>query len=191
MREKDLPKAPPEPPLSGYVLFIAQMTTKVRHGRQNEKHDQISVVKQISKMWKYGLSAKDRAYYNDFAREARVEYQKQHTEFRATGTYTPSVLFERIGGDGPWVKAAYEDKNALEREIGTYDRVKFPPRPGNSEEPHWVKRARGENERGMQGRKIVEEKKRKKEEETWAMLEKAKEAKAKRLRMSGFGEVED
>jgi len=182
--------APPEPPLSGYVLFIAQMTTKVRHGRPNERHDQIKVVKQISKMWKYGLSGKDRAYYNDFAREARVEYQKQHTEFRATGTYTPSVSFEKIGGDGPWVKSAYHEKNALEREIGTYDRVKFPPRPENFEEPHWVKRAKGENERGMQLRKTMEEKKQKEEEVKWAMLEVAKEAKAKRLRMSGYREAE-
>lgn len=190
MREKDLPKAPPEPPLSGYVLFIGQMTAKVRHGRPNERHNQISVVQQLSKMWKYGLSAKDRAYYNDFAREAREEYKRQHTEFRATGTYTPSAMFERINGDGPWVKTVYHEKNALERELATYDRVKFAPRPENAEVPFWEKRAKDENERGMQIRKIAAEKKKKWEEEKWEMLEAARSAKAKRLRMANIDNKE-
>jgi len=190
MREKDLPKAPPEPPLSGYVVFITQMTTKVRHGRPNERHDQISVVKQISKMWKYGLSSKDRTYYNDFARESREEYQRQHTEFRATGTYSPSAMFERIDGDGPWVKSAYHEKNALERELATYACVKFPPRPDNVEDPFWVKRMQRENERGMQIRKVMEEKRKKEEEEKWDTLEIARRAKAKRLRMASV-EIEE
>ena len=43
LREKDLPSAPPEPPLSGYVIFIAQMTTKVRHDRPHVHHNQIKV----------------------------------------------------------------------------------------------------------------------------------------------------
>ena len=40
VREKDLPNAPPVPPASGYVLFVAQMTTKIRHDRPNLPHDQ-------------------------------------------------------------------------------------------------------------------------------------------------------
>ena len=40
IREKDLPEAPPEPPPSGYVVFVGQMTTKIRHDRPNVQHDQ-------------------------------------------------------------------------------------------------------------------------------------------------------
>lgn len=41
LREKDKPEAPPEPPPSGYVVFVGQMTTKVRHERPNNHHNQI------------------------------------------------------------------------------------------------------------------------------------------------------
>ncbi len=40
IREKDTPEAPPEPPRSGYVIFIGQMTTKIRHDRPSERHQQ-------------------------------------------------------------------------------------------------------------------------------------------------------
>jgi hypothetical protein len=40
VREKDSPEAPPEPPPSGYVVFVGQMTTKIRHDRPNVRHDQ-------------------------------------------------------------------------------------------------------------------------------------------------------
>ena len=41
LREKDMPEAPPEPPPSGYVIFVGQMTTKIRHDRPDDHHNQI------------------------------------------------------------------------------------------------------------------------------------------------------
>jgi hypothetical protein len=129
LREKDMPGAPPEPPPSGYAAFVFQMTTKIRHDRPLEPHNQVKVVKEIGKIWKYGMSEEDREYYNEFARQAREEYQEQHREYRATGQYTPSTTFKKLDGTGPWVRVATHDKNGLEREIETYDTVQFPPRP--------------------------------------------------------------
>ncbi len=40
VRERDLPDAPPEPPLSGYIAFLGQMTVKLRHDRPDMPHDQ-------------------------------------------------------------------------------------------------------------------------------------------------------
>jgi hypothetical protein len=40
VRERDLPEAPPEPPLSGYIAFLGQMTVKLRHDRPDTPHDQ-------------------------------------------------------------------------------------------------------------------------------------------------------
>lgn len=40
MRERDLPEAPPDPPLSGYIAFLGQMTVKLRHDRPDAPHDQ-------------------------------------------------------------------------------------------------------------------------------------------------------
>lgn len=40
VRERDLPDAPPEPPLSGYIAFVGQMTIKIRHDRPDDPHDQ-------------------------------------------------------------------------------------------------------------------------------------------------------
>lgn len=39
-RERDLPDAPPEPPLTGFVAFLSQMTVKIRHDRPDAPHDQ-------------------------------------------------------------------------------------------------------------------------------------------------------
>lgn len=71
VREKDLPTAPPEPPLSGYIVFLGQMTTKLRHDRPDEPHDQSKVMQEISRMWRMALSDRDRKYYNDFSDECR------------------------------------------------------------------------------------------------------------------------
>eukprot|EP00980_Cylindrotheca_fusiformis_P022959 scaffold9951_cov146-Cylindrotheca_fusiformis.AAC.3 len=40
VREKDLPEAPPEPPHTGFVVFVGQMTVKIRHDRPDQPHDQ-------------------------------------------------------------------------------------------------------------------------------------------------------
>lgn len=44
LREKDMPEAPPEPPPSGYVVFVGQMTTKIRHDRPDDHHNQVKGV---------------------------------------------------------------------------------------------------------------------------------------------------
>ena len=62
-RVTDLPTAPPEPPQSGYICFLAQMTTKIRHDRPDEPHDQSRVMSEISRMWRLALSDDEREYY--------------------------------------------------------------------------------------------------------------------------------
>jgi hypothetical protein len=47
LREKDMPEAPPEPPPSGYVVFVGQMTTKIRHDRPDDHHNQIEGMMEI------------------------------------------------------------------------------------------------------------------------------------------------
>jgi len=180
-REKDLPSAPPEPPPSGYVIFIAQMTTKMRHDRPNVHHNQIAVVQEISKIWKYQMSDHDRDYYNEFARDLREEYEQQHTEFRATGAYKHSRIFEKLQGDGPWVRIALHEKNALEREISHYETVKFPPRPANAQVPCWVTKIKKQNEREAKRKRDREEKLDKKREEELRKLKEASIQKMKRL----------
>jgi len=137
-READLPHAPPEPPLSGYILFLAQMTAKIKHdaiqrrrigGNQIDdeddilndepQHDQIKVVREISKIWRFGLKSEEKQYYLDFAMSAKLEYNYQIREFRATGGYTPSSTFMKLG-EGPWVRKIWHEKSELERELATY-----------------------------------------------------------------------
>ena len=140
VREKDLPQAPPEPPPTGYVIFVAQMTTKIRHDRPDDPHKQTKVVQEISKIWKLGMTDSDREYYNDFAREAREEYQRLHQEYRATGRYQPSHKFEKLKGVGPWVRIAWHEKNGLERELATYETASFPLRPPQLDEAYEKRR---------------------------------------------------
>jgi hypothetical protein len=40
IREQDRPDAPPDPPPSGYVVFVCQMTAKIRHDRPSVQHNQ-------------------------------------------------------------------------------------------------------------------------------------------------------
>lgn len=40
VREKDLDIAPPEPPATGWIAFLSQMTHKIRHDRPKSEHDQ-------------------------------------------------------------------------------------------------------------------------------------------------------
>jgi hypothetical protein len=132
-RDTDLPSAPPEPPGSGYVLFIGQMTAKLRHDRPHVKHRQTDASVEISQMWKYFLSNSEREYYNDFAKEAREEYKKQLREYRATGDYTKSLRFGKMENVGPWVHILHHEKNALEKELATYPTVVIPPQPPKSD----------------------------------------------------------
>lgn len=130
-RHTDAAAAPPEPPPTGYILFITQMTCKLRHDNPGRRHDQISAVRRISSMWNT-LPDKEREHYILFAKIAREEYVRQLREFRATGGWKPSESFERLGSPipgGPWVRIPYDAKCKLEKEIDSYDQVTFPPRP--------------------------------------------------------------
>jgi hypothetical protein len=147
-RDKDLPGAPPEPPPSGYLIFIGQMTCKHRHDHPAEQHNQTRVVQEISKVWKFGMTPAEREYYNVFARDLRDEYMGQHHEYRATGNYRPSDRFGKLQGIGPWVKREWAAKNGLEVELEEYDTVKFPERPPELQE-EYEQRRKGQHTRRM------------------------------------------
>jgi hypothetical protein len=99
------------------------MTMKMRHDRPNVKHNQINAVAEISKMWK-NMTDDERTYYNNFSKEAREVYKKQYREFRATGVYTKSGKYEKLGN--AWVHVLDEEKNALEKELASYPTVVLP-----------------------------------------------------------------
>jgi hypothetical protein len=161
IREKDLPRAPPEPPPSGYIVFLGQMTTKLRYERRHERHSQTKVILEISKMWSMALTEEERTYYNSFCEELRNEYKRQHMEFRATGYYTPSNKFERLDGAGLWVRKNAHEKNALEREIATYDTVVFPMRPPEFDEEYRRREQESKEKRKAKLRSMAKGRKRK------------------------------
>ena len=135
-RHQDVPTAPPEPPPSGYILFVGHLTTKLRHDRPHERHEQTKVVQEISILWRIGLTDADRQYYSDFSEQARAEYKQQWMEFRATGAYTPSTRFEKVPGVNLWFRKQWEEKNALEKELASYETYSFPPRPPEFDEAY-------------------------------------------------------
>ncbi|KAL7485027.1 hypothetical protein ACHAW6_010622 [Cyclotella cf. meneghiniana] len=152
-RDADAPSAPPEPPNTGYVIYISQMTTKMRHDNPNRRHDQISAVRRISKMWNT-LSEEAKEHYNRLAADAQAQYKARLREYRATGAWQEFTVITRLknkdvagaesaftfdrktGSQGPWVRIPYEKKNDLEKELESYDQVIFPPRPKEMEEEH-------------------------------------------------------
>lgn len=151
-RDADAPSAPPEPPSAGYVIYVSQMTTKLRHDNPTRHHDQISAVRRISSMWN-AMPKNQRDHYVQLAKDAKVEYQNRLMEYRATGHWATFTTIARLGnnkngeisrsslerstgGNGPWVRIPHEEKNELEKEIDTYDQVIFPPRPAGMEEEH-------------------------------------------------------
>ncbi|KAL7578308.1 hypothetical protein ACA910_012719 [Epithemia clementina (nom. ined.)] len=135
-RDRDAPEAPMEPPMAGYIIYVGQMTTKLRHDRPHIPHNQTAVVQEISKLWRIALSDADREFYVQFSEEARKEYDLMHLEYRATGTFRPSRKFQRLEGVGPWIHKQPQDRNALEREIASYQTVQFPPRPKELDEAY-------------------------------------------------------
>ena len=170
-RDVDCPTAPPEPPNSGYVIYVSQMTTKLRNDNPNRQHNQINAVRKISSMWN-AMPERVRTRYKQLAKDATKEYENRLIEYRATGSWTPYTVIERLthnkngviitdlvrdrgtGNQGPWVRIPYSEKNELERELETYDQVIFPPRPKEMEEEH---------ERKLEESKV--KRKRKKEED--------------------------
>ncbi|CAJ1944413.1 unnamed protein product [Cylindrotheca closterium] len=133
-RERDRPEAPPEPPHTGFVVFVGQMTVKMRHDRPDQPHDQSRVVSEIAKIWRVSMSEEERAYYNQFATEARNEFDKQVVEYRATGSFRPSHSFSRLEGTNIWIRKHFQ--NGLEKEISQYPTAQFPKRPAAFDEAY-------------------------------------------------------
>ncbi|KAL3937917.1 MAG: hypothetical protein SGBAC_007065 [Bacillariaceae sp.] len=134
LRERDRPEAPPEPPHTGFVVFVGQMTVKIRHDRPNIPHDQSRVVSEIAKNWRVGMSEEEKAYYNQFAAEAKQEYDQQVVEYRATGSFRPSHSFSRLEGTNIWIRKHFQ--NGLEKEISQYPTAQFPKRPAAFDEAY-------------------------------------------------------
>lgn len=178
-RDVDRPSAPPDPPNSGYVLFVSQMTTKLRHDNPHRHHNQIHAVRKISALWN-SMGDGERGHYKQLARDATREYEDRLIEYRATGSWTPYCCIERLsrgpvkgggggveeegetnnndgnrpGNQGPWVRIPYEEKNELEKELEGYEQVIFPPRPKEMEEEH---ERRVRESKARRRRKVEEE----------------------------------
>ena len=87
----------------------------------------------------------DRVYYNTFANEATKEYNQQLTEYRATGTYTPSTKFCRLEDTNIWVRHLDNNlrrSNQLEEEIRSYPTCSFPKRPAELDEAYELREER-------------------------------------------------
>ena len=103
-----------EPPPTGYVLFVAQMTVKMRHERPDKEHRQTEVVQQIGKVWRDRLSDTQRNYYNDTAEQIKREYQLQKMEYRATGSFRPSEKFEKMEDNCRGLSLAFRNYASLD-----------------------------------------------------------------------------
>jgi hypothetical protein len=163
VRVKDMPSAPPEPPPSAYIVFLGQMTTKLRHDRgPHEPHRQPLIMREVSTLWTTALHESDRQYYEDFCNQIRDEYQLLHLEYRATGYYTPSARFERPDGAGLWVHKKIDEKNELETEIASYETVLFPMRPPELDEAYAKREKEGRERRRLKLKQEAAEKRRQK-----------------------------
>jgi hypothetical protein len=153
--EKDLDESPPEPPATGWMIFLGQMTTKYRHDDPMSHHDQARALTKIGTIWKSKFSEEEREYYQDFATEARKEYQRQVIEYRATGSYQPSQRFAPLQGTNIWVRL---DNNscALEREISSYETVRFAPRPPELNEAYEERQLRSIVKRKLKVKNLLD-----------------------------------
>jgi hypothetical protein len=149
---REHPDAPFEPPPSGYIIFLGQMTTKIRHDRPNSRHNQAEIMPEISKMWRKSMSEVEQKYYNDLADKIRDEFKKQHMEFRATGNFTPSDNFLRKGHF--WTHKRLNERNALEHELDSYETVYFPPRPPEYDEAYFERERDSKRRRKLRDKGI-------------------------------------
>lgn len=130
VREKDSPEAPAPPPKSAYAVFLALKSVKIRHDRPNERYHQTKAVQEISRIWRDQISEAEKQYYEDMSDLLQKEFEWQSLEFRATGTFTPSTVFDKLGENtSVWVHKDTREQNALEREVSGYETVDFPVRP--------------------------------------------------------------
>ena len=102
----------------------------------------MTVVQEVSKIWRGGLSEVERNYYNQFANEAQETYNRQMIEYRATGTFTPHEEFIKVPEANVWVRQPMK-QNALEREICQYETMVFPVRPPSMNEAFEERQRRG------------------------------------------------
>jgi len=156
LREQDInEKFPSEPPANGWVIFVGQMTTKIRHDRQDEHHDQSKVLQELGKIWRVGMSAEDRKYYTRFAQDARKEFEQQVIEFRATGSCQPSKHFAPLENSNIWIRK--DCPNPLEKEIHSYETIRFPLRPPEFDEEYEERELRSVLKRKLKGKGFLEE----------------------------------
>eukprot|EP00980_Cylindrotheca_fusiformis_P022958 scaffold9951_cov146-Cylindrotheca_fusiformis.AAC.2 len=101
------------------------------------------------------MAEEDRIYYNNFATEARKEYERQVIEYRATGSYTPSLKFSRLEGTNIWVRKHIQ--NGLEKEISQYTTCQFPKRPPTMDEAYERREERSIFRRKLKQRGMVNE----------------------------------
>eukprot|EP00534_Pseudo-nitzschia_fraudulenta_P010077 CAMPEP_0201151364 /NCGR_PEP_ID=MMETSP0851-20130426/12302_1 /ASSEMBLY_ACC=CAM_ASM_000631 /TAXON_ID=183588 /ORGANISM="Pseudo-nitzschia fraudulenta, Strain WWA7" /LENGTH=329 /DNA_ID=CAMNT_0047428201 /DNA_START=23 /DNA_END=1012 /DNA_ORIENTATION=- len=125
---------PQEPPITGWDVFIRQMTTKIRHDRPGERHDQSKVLQEVAKIWRIGMSSDERDYYLNFATDCKKEYDQQVIEYRATGSYQPSKHFEQLDNSSVWIRK--DSPNPLEHEISSYETCQFRKRPAELDEAY-------------------------------------------------------
>ena len=59
--------------------------------------------------------------------DAKKEFDQQVIEYRATGSFQPSKHFVRLEESNIWVRK--DCPSPLEKEISSYETIKFPMRP--------------------------------------------------------------
>eukprot|EP00934_Nitzschia_sp_Nitz4_P006962 Nitzschia sp. Nitz4//scaffold135_size62275//34535//35644//NITZ4_006353-RA/size62275-processed-gene-0.33-mRNA-1//-1//CDS//3329535572//6952//frame0 len=154
VRDVDAEGAPHEPGVSGYVLFLAQMTLKIRHDRPNQPHDQTKVMSEVSKLWSNGMSEDERKDYTDFSDQAREVYLRQLIEYRATGKYTPSTEFIKLPQTNVWIR---RNGNLLEQEIQNYPTYTFPKRPPSMDKAYEEREERSRLKRKLKSKGLMNE----------------------------------
>jgi len=127
VREQDSEDYPPEAPITGWDVFIRQMTVKIRHDRPYERHDQSKVLQELGKIWRMGMSNEEHDYFTKFAADTKTEFDQQVIEYRATGSYQPSKHFIRLKNSCVWIRK--DRPSHLEKEISSYKTIQFPKRP--------------------------------------------------------------
>ena len=101
------------------------------------------------------MTEDDRNYYNDFAMDAKREYEHQVIEYRATGSFTPSKEFSKIDDVNVWIRKQKAFQNKLEREISNYDTCLFPKRPPQLDRAYEEREERSKLKRKLKVKGLV------------------------------------
>ena len=100
------------------------------------------------------MSEVDRKYYNDFAAEAKKQYEKQVIEYRATGSFTPSEECLKLDGN-VWIRKHVQNK--LEQEISRYPSCQFPKRPAKLDKAYNEREERSKFKRKLKDKGMLNE----------------------------------